>query len=307
MSRIYADGLLERRIANISRNIEALKTPQRYKMGQVYTGYVSEEVSQASTNRPIPYLDQPHPMVAVIVKFTGAYVGKTAIARLIDNTEELTLGYMQCPWGIVKPISTTTLAPHELEFLVIVEIFPPGPDTSTLRSSSSVLAKSNLSKISRLSSTQPLSIASVAATSFAHVGFESDTGNPVIRVYGQSTYGYIKLQAYDSDNNAVFDNEDLIHSVSNSDTDIILPFAQYGLPSDTYRIEGAFCDSSGTELTTTETLSIAYTAPDAPLVPDTGGGNCGTDESVPLLTSFTATWYAVANMPGVLTIERSLI
>ena len=311
--RTYADSLLERKVNKLEKEIIQLKATQRYGASQVYTQYKSNEISMTSNNYPVTYQYEwqdpktyPHPMCCFYAKFIGQYEDKQAIIRVRDTSGDIQLGYGQRIWGVAQPIFNKNLPKNEIEMLIHLELVPPGPDGSPVMETAPTL--NNIVTSSPLSGVVgAIPNDGTIGIVMSYFGPEEDTQNPIF-IWNQTTtdVSYILVQAYDSDNNAIFDNAIGINTGSTGLYTGTFPLAQYGVPSGNVRFVATYYKQNNVAIGS-DTMTIYYEPAPAPEVPDTGGGSSGTDPSVPYASSFVGKWYVLANMPGVLKIGERLL
>jgi hypothetical protein len=102
-------------------------------------------------------------------------------------------------------------------------------------------------------------------------GHEEETNNPIITIPKNPDFYKTLIQAFDEDGNAIFDEpiEQILDE--DGDTDVTLPFAEYGVPKGTYRVVATPYNEEGEIAAPNAEHDVEYAPAEAPEVPDTGG------------------------------------
>ena len=111
----------------------------------------------------------------------------------------------------------------------------------------------------------------VTAFDFVLKGYEQSTNNPIITILESPGVYSSRIQAFDKDNNAIFDEPLYVVLTPNGDTDVTLPFAKYGLPEGDYLVVATPYDDNDNVIDLNRERTIHYKPAEAPEVPDTGG------------------------------------
>lgn len=101
-------------------------------------------------------------------------------------------------------------------------------------------------------------------------GIEEDSYNPILKIMRSPGIYKALFQIYDKDGNAILETPMEVILNPDGDTDVTLPFAQYGVPEGDYKVVGTPYDEDGNILDVNKERTIHYAPAPAPEVPDTG-------------------------------------
>ena len=102
-------------------------------------------------------------------------------------------------------------------------------------------------------------------------GYEEETNNLIIAIPKNPDFYKTLIQVFDEDGNAIFDEpiEQILDK--DGDTDVTLPFAEYGVPKGTYRVVATPYNEEGEIVAPNAEHYVEFVPAEAPEVPDTGG------------------------------------